>query len=41
MFTTSQREVAGKNGPDAYSRIFKDETRLAVILHSDGYGRSG
>jgi hypothetical protein len=40
VFTERQADVAGKNGVDAYSRIFKEKTRLGVILHSAGWGQT-
>lgn len=43
IYSREQREVIGRNtdGVEAFTNIFRYESRMCVILHSAGWGKSG
>lgn len=43
VFSQEQPEVVGSytNGVEAFSSVFRDDCRVCVILHSDGWGKRG
>ncbi|MGI8486129.1 MAG: hypothetical protein ACR2OU_17955 [Thermomicrobiales bacterium] len=40
VFTAEQRELVGRNGVEAFSKLFRRDARLAVVLHREGYGKT-
>jgi hypothetical protein len=43
VYSREQREVIGRNtdGVEAFTNIFRYESRVCVVLHSDGWGKKG
>lgn len=43
VYSREQREVIGRNtdGVEAFTNIFRYESRVCVVLHSDGWGKTG
>ena len=43
VYSREQREVIGRNtdGVEAFTNIFRHESRVCVVLHSDGWGKTG
>jgi hypothetical protein len=43
VYTRRQEDVIGRNtdGVEAFSNAFRHESRVCVILHSDGWGKTG
>ncbi len=40
IYTDRQEDVAGTNGLESFTQVFRSETHLAVILYRDGYGQT-
>jgi hypothetical protein len=39
-YPNRQQDLAGRQGNEAFTRVFEHESRLAVILHRDGWGKT-
>jgi len=38
IYPEKQKELAGKNGEEAFSRVFESEARFVFVLYRDGWG---
>ena len=40
LYSERQREVAGTDGAETFTRVFQDEARVVVVLYRSGWGES-
>lgn len=40
LYSERQRELAGRDGVDEFTEIFRDQARVCVILYRDGWGKT-